>query len=117
VNVKAVSVDDVIASLKVAVTVVLTATPVAPLVGVTELTVGATGVVDLLEPPQPEMISADARRQAIPKRMMRYLLDFLWAERMTDPTRNPERKLWHLHDIEVAVGHRPVSGASRPAIN
>jgi hypothetical protein len=34
-------------------------------------------------------------------------LDFLWAERMAGPTRNPERRLPYLHDIEFAV-RRPL---------
>jgi hypothetical protein len=75
-NVEAVSVDEFIASLKVAVTVPLTATFVAPLAGVTEVTVGTTGGGVVFEPPHPETRRADARRQAIPRRIIRVLLGF-----------------------------------------
>jgi hypothetical protein len=98
-NVEAVIEDDIIASLKVAVMVVLAATFVARFAGVTAVTVGATGGggggAD--DEPHPEIRSADARRQATPRRIRRIiwvlLKDLLWAERMAGPTRNPERKL------------------------
>jgi hypothetical protein len=81
-----------IAWLKVAVTVVLTATPAAPPAGVTEATVGAMGGVDVPEPdpPHPETTSpAQIRRQTIPERIIRFLLRSPWAERMAYPTRKP----------------------------
>jgi hypothetical protein len=80
VNVDAVRVDAFIAWLKVAVTVVLTATPVAAPRGVTAVTIGAAGggcvVVPELPPPQPEITSAAIpTKPAILKRMIDLLLD------------------------------------------
>jgi hypothetical protein len=79
-----------IAWLKAAVRAVFTATPVVPLAGVTEVTVG--GVVvnpdpePELEPPHPETASAaDTTRHAIPKRMIRVLLSFTFGNRMARP--------------------------------
>jgi energy-converting hydrogenase Eha subunit B len=84
-----------IAWLKVAVRAVFTATPVVPLPGVTEVTVG--GVVDNpvpepeFEPPQPATPrTVNANRQAIPKRMMRFLLGLSLAKRTAGPTHNRE---------------------------
>jgi hypothetical protein len=74
-NVEAVIEDDIIASLKVAEMVALSATFVAPVAGVTAVTVGTTGGggggVD--DEPHPETRSADARRQAIPRRSRRMI--------------------------------------------
>jgi hypothetical protein len=60
--------EAVIASLKVAVTVELMATPVAPFAGATEVTVGAVGGADVL--PQPARKSAvEANKQPNAYRM------------------------------------------------
>jgi hypothetical protein len=84
-----------IAWLKAAVRAVFTATPVVPLAGVTEVTVG--GVVDNpvpvpeFEPPHPETTTAaDTSRQAIAIRMIKILLGLPLAERMASPAHNRE---------------------------
>jgi hypothetical protein len=94
VNVEELIVAAFIAWLKVAVKAVLTATPIAPVAGVMAVTVGAIGGVNVPEPelgpPHPETTNtADTRRQAIPKRMIRFLLRLPWAERMAYPTHTP----------------------------
>jgi hypothetical protein len=87
--------------LKVAVRAEFTATPVAPLAGAIEVTVGAVGGgggVDVpeLDPPHPETKSAaDTSKQAIPKRMINFSLIYHWylplAERMASSTCSREK--------------------------
>jgi hypothetical protein len=60
-----------IASLNVAVTVVLIATPVAKLAGVTAVTIGATGGVVEFVPPHPTAKKhANVRKQAAMRRIV-----------------------------------------------
>jgi hypothetical protein len=61
--------------------------------GVAQVIVGVVRVLDVpeLDPPQPATPSTvNANRQAIPKRMMRFLLGLPSAKRMAGPTHNRE---------------------------
>ena len=42
-----------------------------------------------------------------------FSLDLLWAERIAGPTRNPDRKPWYLHDIELVVRHPLVPAGAK----
>jgi hypothetical protein len=89
VNVEEVIVAAFIARLKVAVRVVLTATPAAPLAGVTELTVGPVGAVDVpkFDPPHAERTRGiDPKSKAIPKRTAGFPLPLQRTEGLDDST-------------------------------